>query len=329
MNENENYDLDEIKERIDLVEFIGQYTTLELKNGEWWGICPLPNHKEDTASFSVNNDDAIWYCHGCGRGGNIFTFVMLMKKVSFYKALKYLAELTNVRATKVAEILKVFKHYKELPKSERIKRNHLPSSAMNHYTKEPIAEWIEEGILPEMLDKYQVRVDAHNKRIVFPIWDNDGNIVSISGRTLIPNYKELDIRKYIYYGKINCLDFFYGYFQNKSAIEKCQQVILFEGAKSVMKAEGWGYSNCAAILTSHVSPEQIVELIKMNCKEIVFALDKNITDDEIIEHTRMLKRFKLISIVKDRSDLLGEKDSPVDKGKEVWEKLFNERRIIN
>lgn len=74
----------------------------------------------------------------------------------------------------------------------------------------------------------------------YPNKDIDGNIISVCGRTLDPDYKEKKIRKYTYFQSIGYLGTIYGLYDNMSAIREQGEVILFEGAKSVMMADGWG-----------------------------------------------------------------------------------------
>jgi len=83
-------DKEAIRERIDLVEFISGYTTLKRCGKNYKGLCPL--HKEKTPSFYVNPDKG-WYCHGCNKGGDVFTFVMETEGVSFLEAVKKVGSL--------------------------------------------------------------------------------------------------------------------------------------------------------------------------------------------------------------------------------------------
>ena len=80
--------LEELKYKCDLVEVISQYVPLQKKGGRYFGCCPF--HNEKTASFCVNNG---WYhCFGCGATGDVVKFVMEMESVSFYDAVKLLAD---------------------------------------------------------------------------------------------------------------------------------------------------------------------------------------------------------------------------------------------
>ncbi|MCM1223961.1 MAG: DNA primase, partial [Lachnospiraceae bacterium] len=143
--------------------------------------------------------------------------------------------------------------------------------------------------------------------------------------TLDDNWKIKGLRKYTYFrGWNGGMQVLYGLFENLEAIKKERKVIIFEGAKSVMLADSYGFHNTAALLTSHVNPAQMRTLIQLSC-EVIFALDKDVSvkDDHNIKR---LKQFTNVSYIWDKDNLLDEKDSPIDKGAEVFKHLLEERR---
>jgi DNA primase len=82
--------LDELKFKCDIVSIISGYIRLDKKGGKYFGCCPF--HNEKTPSFCVNADEQYYHCFGCGVSGNVINFVMEMESLSFYDAVKYLAE---------------------------------------------------------------------------------------------------------------------------------------------------------------------------------------------------------------------------------------------
>jgi DNA primase len=82
--------LDELVARSDLVDIAGGYTSLQLRGGRYWGLCPF--HSEKTASFSVQRDAQLYYCFGCSRGGGVGNFVMEAENLSFPDAVRFLAK---------------------------------------------------------------------------------------------------------------------------------------------------------------------------------------------------------------------------------------------
>ncbi len=105
--------LDEIRDRADIVDLIGEYVDLKRSGSNYMGLCPF--HSEKTPSFSVSPSKSIFKCFGCGVGGDVITFVMKRENLSFPEAVEFLAEKYNVR-------LEV---YKDENKEAREKRNRL------------------------------------------------------------------------------------------------------------------------------------------------------------------------------------------------------------
>jgi DNA primase len=192
--------------------------------------------------------------------------------------------------------------------------------------KDKLSVWKDEGMSPDSMEKFQVRFDPFANRLVFPIRSLDGKIINICGRTLNPNYKEQKIRKYCYYFELGRLDTLYGFYENKENILHRQEIILFEGSKSVMIADSWGIHNTAAILTSHLNPYQFEILVKLGVR-VVFALDADV-DIKEDKNIRRLLPYVQVEYIKDVYKLLDSKDAPVDRGKEIFDRLYLERRRL-
>lgn len=79
-----------VRDRINVIEFIGQYTTLTRAGSRWKGLCPL--HQEKTSSFSVDEDSGLWYCFGCAKGGDLFTFLQEKEGLNFREAADLLSD---------------------------------------------------------------------------------------------------------------------------------------------------------------------------------------------------------------------------------------------
>ena len=84
-----------IKSRLDIVEVIGDYVALKKNGKTWWGRCPF--HNEKTPSFAVSPDRQTFHCFGCGKGGDVFTFIEEMEHIEFREALEKLAERAGVK----------------------------------------------------------------------------------------------------------------------------------------------------------------------------------------------------------------------------------------
>ena len=86
--------IEEVKRRADIVDLVSEYVTLKKGGKNFLGLCPF--HKEKTPSFTVNRDKQIFYCFGCGEGGNVLAFLMKINNMSFPEAVKHLAGKTGV-----------------------------------------------------------------------------------------------------------------------------------------------------------------------------------------------------------------------------------------
>ena len=328
-------DLNELLDRIDIVDLISQYVDLEERNGEYWGISPLRNPPENTPSFSVRRETHRFYCFSTGIGGTAITFLKYYYHISGREAIEKLKEYAGIQgevisppnklaATKVCQRFTNPSRQKKQGKQPVLSEDYMERFEVRD---DKLAVWESEGISRESLEKFQVSYDAFSDRLVYPIRDMSGNIVNIGGRTLDPNWKEKKLRKYTYFGGWDGgLSVVYGLFDNLSHIKETKEVILFEGCKSVLLADTYGIHNCGAILTSHLSPLQMKTLLKLGCR-VVFALDNDVdvTQDHNIQK---LKRFVNVEFLHDTEDLLAEKDSPIDKGEEVFNKLYASRNKL-
>ncbi len=86
--------VEEVRSRNDIVDVISGYVKLQKKGNSYFGLCPF--HNEKSPSFSVSRDKQMYYCFGCGAGGNVFTFIMEYENYSFMEALKFLAARAGV-----------------------------------------------------------------------------------------------------------------------------------------------------------------------------------------------------------------------------------------
>lgn len=322
-------DIIELIKSIDIVEYISQYVDLEEKNGEYWGLSCFKDEK--TPSFSVRREPPVFYDYSSGIGGNLFTFVKAYNKCTPSQTVEILKKYAgfNGEISDIQGRLSATMTCRKFATPDKLIKDNvsmiLPNDYMLRYEKraDKLAVWEHEGISKETLDKFQVYYDGFSDRLVYPIRNINGEIVNVGGRTLDPLWKDKKLRKYCYFfswGRINTL---YGISENLESIKNQHEVIVFEGCKSVLIADSWGITNTAAILTSHLSDSQMKILAQLGCR-VVFALDKDIrvSLDKRIEK---LKNYVPVEYIWDYEDLLGDKDSPVDKGKEVFMKLYGQR----
>lgn len=325
-------ELEEVINSIDIVEYIGQFVELEEKCGEWWGLSCFKS--ENTPSFSVKKDPPFWYDYSSGQGGNLFTFIKAYFNCTSAEAVQKIKEYAGIDGEittpheKMSATLVCKKYQKPKSTQKESKAKILPDNYMERYEKraDKLAIWENEGISRETLDKFQVYYDGFADRLVYPVRDLNGKIINVGGRATAPNWKEKGERKYCYYFSFGTINTLFALSDNMEAIQKAGEVIIFEGCKSVLLADTWGIHCTAAILTSHLSVNQLKILAKLGVK-VTFALDKDvdITQDKNINK---LKRYVNVSYIYDKDGLLDSKDSPVDKGLDVFKTLYLHRRRL-
>jgi DNA primase len=325
--------LQEINASVDLLEYVSQSIEMEKRGRDYFGHCPL--HVDNTPSFSITPSKNSYYCFSCGRSGGIIGYLMDYEHLRFDDAVDKAAKLGNMDLSKMckSQTMTFLKKTKNLMREkEQVVHEVLSANELSKYSHEDVTEWIDEGILQEVMDLFEVRINDRDNRIVYPVYDINGNLINIKGRTRYKNYKELRIPKYINYYPIGTMDYFQGLNITLPFIKDQNEMIIFESVKSVMKAYGWGYKNCASAEKHTITDEQLKLLVRLRVN-IVFAFDSDISysDKDIKKTIDVLKRITNVYVIYDRKGLLGGKDAknaPVDLSREIWEQLyFNKTKV--
>ena len=202
--------------------------------------------------------------------------------------------------------------------------------------------FLNDGISKKVMDKFEIKYDIYNDRIIIPHRHITGELIAVRCRNL-EEYLVNTGRKYMpimYDGKLLSAptsQYFYGLYHNKDNIVKSKRVVLVESEKAVMQFETMfpGANVALALSSSNLSVFQINILKELGVEEVVVALDKefecNGTREEALYALKIdkaivnrLNNFN-VSILWDFKGLLNNKDSPLDKGKEIYLKLYNER----
>lgn len=315
---------------MDLLEYAEKTVDFQRRgSGEMAAHCPL--HEDKTPSLMISPERGLFYCHSCHVGGNIINWIMTFEHLSWNDAVSKVADLAgvDVKNLKSCEALSYFKKIKNSLQTKINfveDRQILPYSYYEQFSKEIPTDWEREGISVEVMKQYDIRIDHGSNRIVYPVWDNNGNFIGVKGRTLFKNYQDLGIKKYLNYQKIVSTDYFMGMKENRDNILASDTAIIFEGLKSVMHVASWGVNNGLAAETSHLNSAQVAILIQMKIKNVVIAFDKGVSLKEIKDCTKLLRKFTNVYAVYDKWGLLQDKDSPCDQGEQVWNTLY-ERRV--
>ena len=214
--------IEEVRSKNDIVDVISSYVRLQKKGSSYFGLCPF--HNEKSPSFSVSRQKQMYYCFGCGAGGNVFTFLMEYENYSFVEALKYLADRAGVelpeqeyskeakeRADTKAVLLEINKlaaqyYYVQLKKEQGVhalsylKDRKLSDDTIrafglgysNKYSDDLYQYLKSKGYQTEMLlkaglvslDERQGVYDKFWNRVMFPIMDVNSRVIGFGGRVM-------------------------------------------------------------------------------------------------------------------------------------------------
>lgn len=325
--------LQQINENADLLSYASQTMELEQRGKDYWAHCPL--HTDLTPSLSFTPSKNSYYCFSCKKSGGIIGFLIDFEKMSFEDAVEKAAKLANLDLSKMCQskTMIFLKKIKALAnKKEIVPHPVLNKSEFEKYTIEPIQEWLDEGISQEVMELFDIRADTWNNRIVYPVYDLEDNLINVKARTRYKNYKQMKIPKYINYFPVGSMDYFQGLNITINEVVRSNEIIIFESIKSVMKAYGWGYKNCASAEKHTLTDRQVDLLVKLRVN-IVFAYDSDVDyrKSDVWNSISKLKRITNVFIIEDRKHLLGgaiSKNAPVDCGLDIWETLYEEKRKV-
>jgi len=350
--------IEEIESASDIVSTIGRYVSLKKAGKNFKGLCPF--HKEKTPSFIVSPEKQIYHCFGCGKGGNVFNFIMSVENISYIEAIRRIASdlgiaIPDYRST--AEKVSA-SEYDILYKTNQIARDYFCSPMSpaakkyleNRNLKEETLKKYSVGYAPnkwEGLISYQPfkSVDIENyeqlgliqkkensnhyydkfrNRIIFPFYNLSGHIVGFGGRRLNENDqpKYLNSPESRIYKKGEIL---YGLYQAISAIRDKKAVLIVEGYFDLLRLVDSGIQNVIASSGTALTESQ-GRLIKRYTDTAIFVYD---SDDAgikaAIRNSQILETLDLrVSMV-----LLPKPHDPdtflLEKGKEAFVELIKKR----
>lgn len=319
-------------------------------------ICHNPLSDAESMKLYWYQDHKIFRCYTeCNESMTIFKlyqkFISINqnREASKEEAIKYVANCINhlVVQTPITAGEKIEIDFEKYKFDKNVPQLPAYSSAIlgcfTHYYH-PL--WLKDGIKKEVMDKFKISFSIAQNKIIIPHFDIDGRLVGIRGRALnkddiaLGKYKPIQIGTTIYSHQLQFN--LYGIYEHKQGIRARRQAIIAEGEKSVMIEDGYygQFSNCVACCGSTFNKYQISMLTDiLGANEIIIALDKEYENwktpkakkyrEKIEGMCRRYLNQASFSYIWDYDDLLEEKDSPFDKGKEVFEELYKNRvRII-
>ncbi len=308
--------VEEIKKKLDIVEYIGSFITLKKTGRNFKAICPF--HNEKSPSFVVSPERQIWHCFGaCNEGGDVIKFLMKWENITFIEALRDLAQKTGVAIKKVTFEDKVWR------KRERYFNMNLLAAEFFEYLLnegkfggKAMSYLVARGIKPTIIKKFQLGYaplswnslrlflkkkkfteeemlengllvkgergsyyDRFRGRLMFPIRDSRDFIIGFSGRSLDEKDKQA---KYIntpetpIYHKRETL---FGINLAKETIKKEKNVYVVEGEFDMITPYQFGFTNFVAIKGTALTNEQLL-LLKRYTDKITLTLDADAAGEE-------------------------------------------------
>ena len=200
-------------------------------------------------------------------------------------------------------------------------------SILNQYIWYPWFGWIEAGLDWETQMIFNIGFDVQSERVIFPIHNKDGHLIGIKGRYVGKNKEIEEEYKYIYLVPCNKSLELFNIHRALPHIKEKREVIIVEGAKTVMYLWQWGFKNSVSIEGDHLSPVQVKLLRDLGIDvELVFAWDKDKDKKFIVDQIKQIKNRNKFVIYDKNGILTDEKASPVDEGKEKWLELYNNHK---
>ncbi|HBC93410.1 MAG TPA: DNA primase [Pelotomaculum sp.] len=297
-----------VRQRSDIVEVVSRYVQLKKKGKNHTGSCPF--HNERTPSFTVTPEKQIFYCFGCGAGGDVFKFLMLKENLNFQEAVTVLAQQVGIaiptsespaqqqkerRLSLFREANKLARDYfRQILKTHGAAANARKYLARREVTPElqeefqlgfALPEWDSllgflerKGLTPEQAAEVGLAVkteagryyDRFRNRLIFPIWDATGQVAGFGGRVL-----DDSLPKYL--NTPETLFFskgrlLYGLHLARAAIREKGYVVVMEGYMDVVTAHQHGIKNAVASMGTALTQDH-GRLLTHYSRDVVIAYD--------------------------------------------------------
>lgn len=300
--------VEEIRQRNDIVDIISGYVSLKRKGGNYFGLCPF--HNEKTGSFSVSQNKQMYYCFGCGAGGNVFTFVMNYENYTFGEAVKMLADRAGIKMPEIEdskenrekesrrqmllginkEAAAYFYYQLRLPQGniglQYFKKRQLSEDTMKQFglgfankTSNDLVQYLRsKGFSDELIRDAGVAVfhekyglnDKFWNRVMFPIQDINHRVIGFGGRVLGEGEP-----KYLNSPETQIFDKsrnLYGL--NIARTSRSGNIILCEGYMDVIAMHQAGFSQAVASLGTAFTSGQ-ANLLRRYTENVILSYDSD------------------------------------------------------
>ena len=306
-----------------------------------------------------------FYCYSnCGRIGSIIDLVKIVKEFdNVYDAGEWICSKlsintftegsfgdTSIDTVRIEDWQYInFLKGKQNKQSKKHEFEILDEKILNMFQKFHLVGWLEEGISNEVMDAFEIGYCAWQERLVIPHRNKDGKLIGIRGRSNSDD--SLMFGKYVplLTGNMSGKQYYshdlgknlYGLNLNRECIKRTRKILLVEAEKSVLQcASFFGLENNFALglCGSNLSKTQIELILEQRPLEVIVGLDRQFEqlDSEeckqwekkiLDKFIKPLSPYTKVSVLWDTTNLLEYKDSPLDRGKEVFLELFNNRQF--
>ena len=300
--------IEEIRMKNDIVDVISSYVKLQKKGSSYFGLCPF--HNEKSPSFSVSPSKQMYYCFGCGAGGNVLTFIMEYENYSFPEALKYLADRVGVELpqqemseemkrqqdlrSRILDINKMAARYyyyqlrsdsgnqaMNYLKGRKLSEETIHKFGLGYSTKygNDLYRYLKsKGISDELLaqsglmnvDEKKGMYDKFWNRVIFPIMDVNGRVIGFGGRVMGDGKP-----KYLNSPETKVFDKsrnLYGL--NIARTSRKKYMLVCEGYMDVISMHQAGFTNAVASLGTALT-SQHASLLKRYTDEVILTYDSD------------------------------------------------------
>lgn len=299
--------VEEVRTRNNIVDVIGSYVKLQKKGSSYFGLCPF--HNEKSPSFSVSGDKQMYYCFGCGAGGNVISFLMQYENLSFPEALQSLADRAGItlptaeptgeeraRANKKTQLLELQKeaatYYYRLLRSEEGKRglDYLTGRGLSletiqsfglgyapAYSNRLYKFLKSKGYSDSLLNESGlVKIDERGandrfwNRVIFPIMDANNRVIGFGGRVMGDGEpKYLNSPETLIFDKSRNL-----YGLHAARRSRKSYLLICEGYMDVISMHQAGFTNSVASLGTAFTTQHGL-LIKRYTDEVILTYDSD------------------------------------------------------
>lgn len=347
--------IEEVRARNDIVDVVSGYVRIQKKGNSYFGLCPF--HNEKSPSFSVSQSKQMFYCFGCGAGGNVFTFVMQYENYSFQEAVKLLAQRAGInlpeaeyseeakkRDSRRARLLEVNKeaakyfYYQLRGKSGQAGYQYLRKRQLSDETikkfglgfanmaSDDLVRYLrtkgyDDRLITEAgLGSFDEKYGMHDKfwnRVMFPIQDINHKVIGFGGRVMGDGKP-----KYLNSPETMIFDKsrnLYG--MNFARTARTDNVILCEGYMDVIAMHQAGFAQAAASLGTSFTAGQ-ANLLRRYAREVILAYDSD--GAGISAALRAINILKEVGLTGKVLDLKPYKD-PDEFMKNLGREAFEER----